>query len=240
MSYLQKEVSKVGIIVAARMGSSRLPGKALLKIGQLPMIIFLLGRINSTQKVHKLILATTTLFEDDELAEIVRENEFEVFRGANADVVQRYIDAADLYGLDYVIRVTGDCPFVSGELIDYCLDFLKAYPSFDLASTKGHFPVGLDCEIYSVKAMKRINEFCDLSANDREHLTLYFYKNSSRFQIIPITPKREWISDEIFTVDAPDDLEKAREIYSYFDDYNFTLDALIGKLNENKVFKTIK
>lgn len=240
MSYVPKKASKIGVIVAARMGSTRLPGKALLKIGKIPMIILLLKRIQSVQKIHKLTLATTTLKQDDLLAEIVEENGFEVFRGSSADVVQRYVDVAILQDLDYVVRVTGDCPFVSGELIDYCLNYMNENYQFDLISTKGCFPVGLDCEIYSVKTMLKINELKHLSTEDREHLTLYIYKNPSHFQIIPVAPKKEWICKEIFTVDTFDDLKKAREIYSHFGNYNFTLDALIGRVNENKIFKTIK
>ena len=103
---------RFGIIVGARIGSTRLPGKALLQIGGYPMIIFLLERIRATQSVNKIIFATTTLSEDNELAQVVKDAGFTVFRGSNQNVVERYIDAAQEYNLDYVIRITGDCPFV--------------------------------------------------------------------------------------------------------------------------------
>lgn len=230
---------KIGVIVAARTGSTRLPGKALMKIGELPMIALLFERLKSSEHADKLILATTTLEADNELSSLISGLGFDVFRGSSADVVSRYVDATNIYNFDYVIRVTGDCPFVSGELIDYCLDFVANIPDFDVASTKGHFPVGIDCEIYSAKAMQYINSFCDPDAEEREHLTLYFYRNPSLFKIIPILPNECWLSTASCTVDTEEDMVNANVIYNHFNRNDFSLEELVNKLNEKNVLKTI-
>lgn len=194
-----------GVIVAARSGSTRLPGKALLPLDGVPMIVFLLRRIRPSTQADAIIFATTDLPEDDELASIVAKEGFEVFRGANQDVVARYVTAAQHYGLDYVVRITGDCPFVDSASLDYCISKCKNLEKFDLASTKGHFPVGIDYEIFRADILISLHKSEKLTSEEREHLTLHFYNNSSSFNIQNIYPPDEWKSKKTFTVDTKDD-----------------------------------
>ena len=85
---------KYGVVISARIDSSRLPGKALLPLGGVPMIIFLLRRLLPSQKADGIIFATTSNTEDDKLADIVAEEGIPVFRGAASDVMRRYVDVA--------------------------------------------------------------------------------------------------------------------------------------------------
>ena len=191
------------------------------------MILFLLKRIRVTQGVSKIIFATTTLPEDDELAQVVEDAGFTVFRGANENVVERYIDAAQEYDLDYVVRVTGDCPFVDAETLDYCLISACQQRPFDLASTKGYFPVGVDYEIYKTSVMVGLHAGGKLDAYDREHLTLYMYNNSDHFKLVPLKPRAEWLCNKTFTVDNHEDLENAREVVMQIGRSNFTIAELV-------------
>src|SRR3974390_1575647 len=108
-------LGQVGIVVAARIGSTRLPGKALRPLDGIPMIVFLLRRLVPARRAT-VVFATTELPADDMLAGIVAGEGFPVYRGANEDVVARYVGAAERFSLDTVVRVTGDCPFVNAEL----------------------------------------------------------------------------------------------------------------------------
>ena len=216
-----------GVIVGARTGSSRLPGKALIQIGGSPMIIFLLERIRVTQGVSKIIFATTTLPEDDKLTQVVKEAGFTVFRGANENVVKRYVDAAHEHDLDYVVRVTGDCPFVDAETLDYCLTSARQQMPFDLASTKGRFPVGIDYEIYKASVMAGLHTTGKLDASEREHLTLYMYNHSDRFKLVHLEPRAEWLINGTFTVDNEEDLDSAREVVMQIGRSNFTIAELV-------------
>lgn len=196
---------RFGVIVAARSGSTRLPGKALLPLDGVPMIVFLLRRIRPSMQADAIIFATTDLPEDDKLASIVAKEGFEVFRGANQDVVARYVTAAQHYGLDYIVRITGDCPFVDSESLDYCISKCKNFDKFDIASTKRHFPVGIDYEIFKSDILYSLHESKKLTSEEREHLTLHFYNNSHSFSVQEIYPPQEWKSDKTFTVDTKDD-----------------------------------
>lgn len=197
--------TKIGVMVAARTGSSRLPSKALLPLGGRPMIIFLMERIRAVSKNNDLVFATTNLAADDELASIVATAGFEVFRGANHDVVRRFVNAADSYKWDYVVRITGDCPFVDSETLNYCLTEARKRIPFDILSTKNHFPIGIDFEIYRCGALSNLHLNQELSEEDREHLTLFMYNHPELFEALPLRPKNEWRCDKAFTVDTPED-----------------------------------
>lgn len=224
-------MSRVGTVVAARTGSSRLPRKALLPLGEYPMILFLLERIRATREASKVILATTTLPEDDELTRVVGDAGFLVFRGTNEDVVARYVDAAQAYDLDYVVRVTGDCPFVDAETLDHCLISARQHIPFDLASTKGYFPVGIDYEIYKASVMAGLHAAGTLDAADREHLTLHMYNQSDRFKLAFLEPRSEWRSNKTFTVDTWDDYVRAQEIVMQMGRTNFTIAELVDRVS---------
>lgn len=186
-------LGRVGIVVAARSGSRRLPGKALLSLRGVPMLAFLLGRLKPAQRAA-LYLATTDLPADDVLEGIAVQAGVPVFRGADADVVARYVAAAERFSLDTVVRVTADCPFVDAEIVDFCLEQVERTEAFDLATTKTRFPTGLDCEIYKADSMAELHRDGRLDASEREHLTLHYYNHSERYRIQYIDPMASWRS----------------------------------------------
>jgi spore coat polysaccharide biosynthesis protein SpsF len=222
------KLGNVGVIVAARTLSSRLPGKALLPLQGMPMILFLLRRL-SRLAGGTVVLATTQLGADDRLTDVVEGAGFRVFRGADADVVARYVAAAAVFGFDTVARVTGDCPFVDADLTDRCIAQAAAFEDFDLATTKGRFPVGLDVEIYPAAVMARLHAGDALSAADREHLTLHLYGHRDRFVVRELSPPQEWRTDgRCFTVDTRADYEAAAALAAHFPAPEFPVDELMA------------
>ncbi|MDR7306050.1 cytidylyltransferase domain-containing protein [Rhodoferax saidenbachensis] len=218
-------LGKVGVIVASRTGSTRLPGKALLPLGDLPMVLFLLRRLQPLRNAV-LVLATTTLESDDILADMVSSFGVPVFRGSPTDLVQRYCDAARHFGFDTVVRITADCPFVDAALIEWCLQQAAALPEWDVATTKGQFPVGLDAEIYLAGLMQSLNDSAPLSADDREHLTLHLYNNN--YRVARISPPADWAaSSKVFTVDTQADYELAQDLVASFKGADFSVKELL-------------
>lgn len=186
-------LGRVGVVVAARSGSRRLPGKALLPLRGIPMLAFLLRRLKPARRAG-VFLATTDLSADDALEALGTEEGVAVFRGAENDVVARYVAAAEHFSLDTVVRVTADCPFVDAELVDFCLEQLERTDAFDLATTKTRFPQGLDCEIYRADGMAKLHRDGRLDASEREHLTLHYYNLSERYRIQYIRPMASWLA----------------------------------------------
>jgi spore coat polysaccharide biosynthesis protein SpsF len=220
-------LGNVGVVVAARMGSTRLPGKALLPLHGMPMILFLLQRLRRLETAT-LVLATTQLAADDELVMVVEQQGIPVFRGANSDLVARYAAASDYFGFDTVARVTADCPFVDAELVDWCVRRTSEFEDFDLSTTKGQFPVGLDVEICPAKQLAALNSNVDLTDVQREHLTLYFYDHRDDFVVRTISLPPGWTnSSRQFTVDTSADYEVARELASRFGRPDFPASALL-------------
>lgn len=220
-------LGKVGIVVAARTSSTRLPGKALLPLQGLPMLTFLLRRLRGAQS-GVIVLATTDLPLDDELADLAAQEEIGVFRGSESDLVARYVGATKQFGLDAVARVTADCPFVDAELVDWCVSRAAEFEHFDLATTKGQFPVGLDVEIYHAETMAMLDAREPLSAGHREHLTLYFYDHRDRFAVRPIAPPADWLpASRSFTVDTAADCSYARSLADRFKRPEFPIRELL-------------
>jgi spore coat polysaccharide biosynthesis protein SpsF len=221
------KLGKVGVVVAARTSSTRLPGKALLPLQGLPMLTFLLRRLQGLQS-GVVILATTDLPIDDELATLAAREKIGVFRGSESDLVARYVGAAKQFGLDTVARVTADCPFVDAELADWCVARAAEFDHFDLATTKGQFPVGLDVEIYRAETMARLDAEAELSPFEREHLTLYFYDHGDENLIRPIgRPDGVTATSHKFIVDTAADYSYARTLADRFDHPGFPVRELL-------------
>lgn len=224
-------LGRIGVIVAARTGSTRLPGKVLRSLAGQPMILFLMRRIAASRQADTVLLATTNLPSDDELVETVEAAGFPVFRGDHNDVVRRYVEAAALYSFDHVVRVTGDCPFVDAESLDYCIEQARALAPFDLASTKGRFPVGIDYEIYPASMMAKLDRAGVLTAQDREHLTLHLYRRRKVYLLVELEPLKQWRSAQSFTVDTPQDFARAQALVAAFRGGSFSIENLVKVLN---------
>jgi spore coat polysaccharide biosynthesis protein SpsF len=211
------------VILSARMGSSRLPGKSLMPIQGIPLISFCARRLMNNKNDIQIILATTDLKMDDPIEELAKHIGIECFRGDQNNLVKRYYDCATKYDLKYIIRATGDCPFINSELVDLCCDQIKEFDSATIYSTKKVFPVGLDLEFFSYEALENIQSNQDLTPEEKEHLTLHMY-NNNEFQkktfSFPYPIKYE---GRDLTVDVKDDYQFAVEIAKLNSEINFSL-----------------
>jgi len=199
-------VPRTGVIVAARMGSSRLPGKAMKPILGVPSLVYLLRRLRPSRLAAGIVLATTDRPADDALAALAAEEGVPVFRGSETDLVERFVGAAAAHGFSRVVRVTADCPFVDGGSLDFCLSQVPGLEPFDIASTKTVFPVGIDYELYDAGRMAELHRSAPLSADDREHLTLHFYNSPGRFTVRRFARPDGWAQPTIpLTLDTAED-----------------------------------
>lgn len=206
-----KQQSDFGIIVSARLGSSRLPGKALKPLMGQPMIMLLLRRLAGFGQ-QQLIVATTALPEDDALTDLITKHGYTVFRGSQNDVALRLIQAAQTYHFKYVVRVTGDCPFVDTQLVQQAIGEAIKQP-FDLMTTKGVYPQGLDCEIFETETLKSLHQTNQLTSYDKEHVTAYYYQHKDKFQIHQVPLNEDYdCEDLIWTIDTPEDYQRLNEL----------------------------
>lgn len=211
---------KIGAIVSSRFSSSRLPGKALYNLGGYSTLGLLLARIASSQSLTHTILATSTDTSDDLVEYSVRKNKCFVFRGSLNDVVDRYACVAKKFNLDYIVRLTGDNPFVSGKYID---DYIRQIDINDiktLYSTRHACPKGLNIEIFSSSILYWLNDR-RLSKSDREHLTSFLYTSKSPYKVQNLdTPFTDfdYTNSISLSIDSPVDYIKANKITDAFND----------------------
>ena len=107
-----KDKMKTGYLVTARLKSTRLPRKLLLEIKGKSVITHMLDRLKLANNVDEIIICTSTEDQDKTLGELAKENNVQCFFGNSDDVLIRLLEAADEFGLDYILNITADCPFV--------------------------------------------------------------------------------------------------------------------------------
>lgn len=226
--------NSVVCIIQARMGSERLPGKVIKEIKGIPMIIHILNRLKQSDKIDKTIVATSTNPENDKLVEIVENDGGIVFRGSEDDVLKRYIDAAEQFGGKYIIRVTGDCPLISAEVIDALIDrFLAAEVDYMRVDVPNTFARGFDAEIFTREALLKAHQKAT-EARYREHVTLYMYEHPEEFSIAKMEAKKSWNRPNYrLCVDTKEDFKVVERIYDalYDDNSYFTIDDIISFLD---------
>ena len=131
---------KIGIIIMVRMQSSRLPGKALKKIGDYFSIELCLLNCKKVKKIDNLILATTFLKKDKILIKKFQKKVI-TFAGDSKNVLKRILDVSKKFNLNDVVRITGDCPFISPNIIKILINNHKKIKA-DMTIAK-NLPMGL-------------------------------------------------------------------------------------------------
>ena len=94
------------------------------KLAEKPMILHIVERARMCRHVNKVIVATSTENSDNELADLCYKNKINIIRGSLNNVFERYIEAIERFPSDYVVRITGDCPFIHPEFIDKQIEAL--------------------------------------------------------------------------------------------------------------------
>lgn len=205
----------IGAIIQARMGSSRLPGKVLLKLVGKPVIQHVVERLAMSKMISKIIVATSTSKTDNVLAEFLKVNGIAFFRGDENDVLDRFYQCAQKFKLDVVIRITSDCPFVDARLVDEIVDhFLAQKGKVDYAANVNPptYPDGLDAEVFSFTALEKSQKEAKMQYQ-REHVTSYIRDNPQIFKIVNITYKKD-LSKVRLTLDTPEDFQVVSNIYN--------------------------
>lgn len=212
-------LSAVAVILQARMGSTRLPGKVLLPLAGRPMLEWIIRRLRDMRRADRLVLATTGLPADDRLVELAEGLGVPAFRGSAEDVLDRYHRCAEAFDAGAVVRATADNPFVDpGEgdrLVDLFessgADYACAFPTFGSG-----LPVGVGLEIFTRAALARSWRE-GTRPNHREHVDEYIQENPGLFRCEVLRARPELRAPDLsLTVDTPADFQVAEELYDRF------------------------
>lgn len=232
----------IGVIIQARMGSTRLPGKVLMDINGKTMLNRIIERVRYSKLTDKIIIATSTNNDDDDIYNLAINANVSVYRGSPHDVLNRYFNAAKQFNVDTIVRITSDCPLIDPYVIDKVIQIfmndnklIATNAGIDL--TKRTFPRGLDVEVFSFNSLSIANS----NANEdyqREHVTPFFYKDKNEVSILK---NNKNLSNNRWTVDTQEDLEFVRKVYLGFRDEIQSLDfqSVLSYIEKNPQLKEI-
>ena len=203
--------TRAGIVLQARIASSRLPGKALEAVSGHTILEHCLRRLMCAG-VAPVVLATTARRDDDALVEVAESVGVRVFRGDQDDVLGRYVAAAEAFGFDTIVRATGDNPCVDIQAPGRLLAALREAGA-DYACEVG-LPYGAAVEAVTREALDCAAAHAG-AASDREHVTTFVRRRTDLFRVLHVqapAPLRR--PDLRMTVDTPEDLAHVRALFA--------------------------
>jgi spore coat polysaccharide biosynthesis protein SpsF len=201
----------IGIIIQARMGSSRLPGKVLRPIGHLPLLGHVLGRLELLMHDAAVVVATSTEPCDDPIAEYCAHLNVNCFRGSEKDVLDRYYQCAIHYGFGHIIRLTADNPFTDVEELDRLID-LHLCEGNTFTYSFGRLPIGVGAEIFSFQALEQSWKE-GYESHHREHVDEYLLENPAIFRTGVLEVSAAKVKPDLrLTVDTEDDWRNANDL----------------------------
>jgi len=199
---------KIVAIIQARMGSTRLPGKVMEKIGKKTILEILVNRLKKSKYIDEIVIATTKDTDDDKIIDLSNKLGVNWHRGSEDDVLKRYIEAARIFNANTIVRVTADNPltdpFLTDKLLKKHLELRADYTYCE------NIPVGVGVEIIQKSALEKIDKNAKLRS-DREHVTLYLRNNPQKFKVHKIYSSLDNKRFRV-TVDTKDDLKVIKEL----------------------------
>ncbi|MCX7877914.1 MAG: glycosyltransferase family protein [Ignavibacteria bacterium] len=228
-----KRTKNILIVIQARTGSARLPGKVLLQVCGKPLLSLMVERVQYSKFGNNIVIATTKLAEDDKIVSLAMRENVSFFRGHTTDLLDRHFKAAIEFNADVVVKIPSDCPLIDASVLDKVLEYyLENESLYDYVSNLNppSYPDGNDVEVMSFKTLhtawkKATSDF------DREHTTPYILKNPDLFRTGNVVwEKGTDLSRKLrFTLDYPEDFEFIKTVYEelYDDDPFFGLDDIL-------------
>lgn len=214
-------MNKTGILIQARLSSSRFPRKMLDEMCGFKLCEYVYNRCSMSKFADLVAIITSNDASDDELAGFCESRGIPVFRGDLNNVLKRYVEATSYFGLENVVRVCGDSPFVDIDLIDEIIQ-LASSEHFEYYAVSDCLN-GFMSEFVSLDTLKRIASEAGLSAEDKEHVTKYIRDRANLFKygFIEANLRPKELERYTLTIDYPADIEIARKICKDLNGFGF-------------------
>ena len=216
------------IVVQARMGSTRLPGKVLKDIAGRPMLSYQMERLRRVKRAERIVVATTDQPADDAVERFCQKEKIACVRGSEDDVLARYDLAIERFPADVVVRTTADCPLIDPAVVDEAIaTYEPDYVSNMLEKT---YPYGMAVEVFSAQALREAHREAKDPA-EREHVTPFIWRRPQRYRLksLTMTPN---LSHHRWTVDTPEDFELVSRLLKTLKPH-FTLQDVLAILDEH-------
>jgi spore coat polysaccharide biosynthesis protein SpsF len=208
---------KTVVMVQARSGSTRLPGKVLLDLGGKTLLERMLERLAWAKTADAIVVATTTDPADDAIVEVAAEAGFACHRGHPSDLLDRHYQVALATAADVVVKIPSDCPLVDPDVVDRIVGAHLAAPDRWHYTSNLHpesYPDGSDVEAMSVDALA-IAWRDAKAAHEREHTTPFFWEAARGFRLQNVAWEtgRDVSRTHRIVVDYPEDVDVVRAVF---------------------------
>jgi len=234
--------SKIGALIPIRLASERLPGKAIKKLMDKPVVCHLLDRAFASKYLTKenVIVCTTRDKSDDPLVEIVEQYGAKIYRGDTDDIIKRFYDAINEYHFDYIIQIDGDDITVEPEYMDITMSTLLSNNELDVVSCQG-LPLGIASMSFSRRAIEKVIKRYKTKKNDTGFASYFKETDFCKHQVVYPKSKEHVYERVRLTLDYQEDFNFFEAIFTrlYQPNTIFHLDELIGLLNQNKALAEI-
>jgi spore coat polysaccharide biosynthesis protein SpsF (cytidylyltransferase family) len=228
---------KVAAFIQARMGSSRLPGKVLAKLGGIEALGHVVARTNASGVDETFVLTTLSPL-DLPIVRYCAEHGVRVSCGSENDVLDRYWQTARLVDAEHVLRITADCPILDPRIVREVVDLhLSSGADYTSNTLPECYPDGLDCEIFRGTVLERAWREARLPS-EREHVTPYMKKNPGLFRLVSLKSP-ENLNHMRWTLDTPDDLEFLSRIFQELGTGIFGMDEVLSLLRKRPELESI-
>ncbi len=236
---LQKDAGKTAVFVTARLKSTRLANKVLLDLCGKPLLLHLIERVRLARLPDLVVLCTSTHVNDDPLEELARRNDVLYFRGSEEDVLERYLEAAEQFSVEFAIITWGDEVFCDPFHIDETIRRFYRDPDQPDMVTSDSLPEGTYTYGVRIESLRQVVK--EKSQSNTEVWTKYF-ENNSRYRVVRLEVASEVQRRDLrLTCDYPEDLELIRIIFrNLFRGKNdFRLAEIIRFLDEQPALKQL-
>lgn len=200
-------------IIQARMSSSRLPCKMLMPLGHKPMLWHVVQRAKSCNNLDHVIVATSTHPSDDAISRFCDDNDITCLRGSLSNVLGRFIDVINEFSCDHIVRVTGDCPLIDPNFIDFQISLAQSYKA-DIIQLDERSTILEGQGVHSTRSIREVF-LKSTDPEDLEHVgSRYLIQNRDRFKVIGIKLPTKYYDTRLrLTVDEMRDYEAMSKIY---------------------------
>lgn len=210
---------KLLVVIQARMGSSRLPGKVLLPLSGAPLLQRMVERVQAATTPFDLCVATSVLPEDDRIADLCRHLNVDCHRGHPTDLLRRHYEAARERGADAVVKIPSDCPLIDPDVIDRVLGaFAEAPGDHDLVTNlcPPTYPDGNDVEVLPMDVLAQAHLEA-MMPWEREHTTPFVWDQPRRFRVKNVRWETglDYSATHRLTIDYPEDYRLIRAVYDH-------------------------
>ncbi len=222
-------------IIQVRLQSSRLKEKALLPLGNRPLIYHVAERAKNIVGVSWVVLAAGEGCDNSPLEEVAAGLGIDFFEGSQENVLKRFHDVSELYGSQYYIRITGDNPLIDHDSAGKALKYAQERGA-DHCFISG-IPLGTGVEIISHGALDLAYERSSQNY-EIEHVTPFIKENPGMFKLAEYRVEKPVRESYRLTVDTAEDYELQVHIYdALYRDKPIPLSAVIDYLERNPHLK---